>query len=318
MRKKVIMDCDAGVDDALALILGFHSSELEIEAITAVNGNVPVNLVVQNIKKVLSLIRQRRKPVIAAGADRPLSGHAVYAHHVHGESGLGNANILLKDAESWWQEASSPAPQLIPSIARSYPDEITLIATAPLTNLALALRHDPQGMAKLKEVVVMGGAVRTKGNVTPFAEFNIFVDPLAAREVFESELPITLVPLDVTHQVFLTPRIIEEEIRILNDRFSQFLIDATGYDSGSSTFQDGAPLFYLHDPLAVGVAADRQLVRAERMSLRVETGEGDHSGQTVESKGGGRKIDVCLSVDSKNFLEVFLSRLCSPKHCRPD
>ena len=308
MGKKVIIDCDVGVDDALALILAFHSPELEVKAVTGGNGNVPLDLVFKNIKKVLSLIRPLEKPVIAKGADRPLLGRSVYARSVHGESGLGEAKIEIREGEAWWEDFTGGADRLITKIACQYPGEVTLIATGPLTNVALGLQRDPEGMKKLKEIVSMGGAVRTRGNVTPYAEFNIYSDPLAARIVFESGAPVTLVALDVTHQVFLTSQIIEERVKPYSNPFSNFLIEAVGYDSVGHRFRRGSEVAYLHDPLAVGVVIDPKLVKKESPPIHVETGEGDRFGQTLESQEG-KPIEVCLEVDARRFLELFLSRL---------
>jgi purine nucleosidase len=305
--KQVLIDCDVGVDDALALILAFHSPELEVKAVTGVNGNVPLNQVFENIQKVLSLIRPQHKPLIAKGADQPLKGKTIYAHSVHGKSGLGEAEIELKEGEEWWKIFPAPANELITKMAHKYPNELTLIATAPLTNLALALQTDPEGMRKLKEVVIMGGAVRTKGNITPYAEFNIFSDPLAAKIVFESGLPITLVPLDVTHQVSLTSQFIEERVNPLKNAFSQFVIAATGYNLATHQFLRGEAI-YLHDPLAVGVVINPDLVRKKKLSLHVETQAGEYYGHISEPKEGSR-IEVCLEVEAKGFLDLFLSRL---------
>jgi inosine-uridine nucleoside N-ribohydrolase len=307
MVKIAIIDCDVGVDDALALILAFHSSELEVKAITGVNGNVPVNQVFDNIQKVLTLIHPQHMPLIAGGADRPLKGQTVYAYSVHGEDGLGGARIEGREGKKWWQIFPGRADELITKTARKYPNDLTLVATGPLTNLALAVQKDLEGMRKLKEVVVMGGTIRTKGNITPYAEFNIFVDPLAAKIVFESGLPITLVPLDITHQVFLTSQLIEERVKPINNSFSQFVTEATGYDSLTHRFRTGE-FFYLHDPLAVGVTINPDLVKRERLPIRVETREGEHLGQTSEF-AGSPSIEVCLEVDTKKFLELFLSRL---------
>jgi purine nucleosidase len=307
MVKKVTIDCDAGVDDAFALILAFHSPDLEVKAVTGVNGNVPLNQVFENIQKVVSLIRPLHKPLIAKGADQPLKGKTIYAHSVHGKSGLGETKIELKEGEEWWKISPDLADELIPKMARQYPYELTLIATGPLTNLALALQRDRAGMKKLKEVVIMGGAVRTKGNITLYAEFNIFSDPVAAKIVFESGLRITLVPLDVTHQVFLTSRWMEDSIRPLNNRFSKFVIEATGYDLVTQRFPN-KEVVYLHDPLAVGAVISPDLVRKERLSLTVETQEGEYYGHISEVREGS-KIDVCLEADAKGFLDLFLSRL---------
>jgi purine nucleosidase len=306
--KKVIIDCDVGVDDALALILAFHSSELEVMAVTGVNGNVPLDQVFENIQKVLYLIHPQHKPLIAKGADRPLKGKSVYAHSVHGKDGLGGAKIDRKERETGWQIYPGRADELITKMAHQYPHELTLIATGPLTNLALGLQKDLEGMRKLKEVVIMGGAVRTKGNITSHAEFNIFVDPWAAKIVFDSGLPTSLVPLDVTHQVFLTSQTIEERLKPINNSFSRFVIEAIGYDLNTQRFVRGSELIYLHDPLAVGVVIDPNLVKKERLSLDVKTQEGEYYGQISEIKEGP-KVEVCLEVDAEKFLTLFISRL---------
>ncbi|RPJ04405.1 MAG: nucleoside hydrolase, partial [Deltaproteobacteria bacterium] len=149
---------------------------------------------------------------------------------------------------------------------------------------------------------------RTKGNITPHAEFNIYSDPLAARIVFESGIPVTLVPLDATHQVFLTSSIIEERVMPLGAPFSDFVAAALGYDSVAHRFGRGSEVAYLHDPLAVGAVIDPSLVKKERLPIHVETGEGNRFGQTLESQEGN-PLEVCLEADSKGFLELFLSRL---------
>ncbi|MBP1712677.1 MAG: Inosine/uridine-preferring nucleoside hydrolase [Deltaproteobacteria bacterium] len=210
MARKVIIDCDVGVDDALALILAFHSPEIEVQAVTGVNGNVPLDLVFANIQKVLSLVRPSHKPWIARGADRPLTGQGANAHDVHGGNGLGGAVIRDYGKKEWWKSFPRPAQELICETASANPGAVTLITLGPLTNLALALDHDPEAVKALREIVIMGGAVRTRGNITPHAEFNICVDPLAASRVFSIGLPIRLVPLDVTRQVALTPAVLPD------------------------------------------------------------------------------------------------------------
>jgi purine nucleosidase len=220
---------------------------------------------------------------------------------------LGEANIELKEGEEWWVTAPNHADELIARIARQYPNELTLIATGPLTNLALALQKDPAGMKKLKDVAIMGGAVRTKGNITPYAEFNIFSDPLAAKIVFESGLLITLVPLDVTHRVTLSPQWMEDKIKPLGNPLSKFVIEATGYDTMAEKFRNKQRI-YLHDPLAVGVVINPDLAKKERVAIHVETEEGEHYGQTAEVEEG-LKTDVCLGVDAERFLELFVSAL---------
>lgn len=307
MAKKVIIDCDVGVDDALALILAFHSPELTVEAVTGVNGNVPLERVFENIQKVLALIQAKHKPLIARGADRPLKGNTVHAHSVHGRDGLGGAKIDYKKGEEWWKVYPGPADELILELAHQSPDEATLIAVGPLTNLALAIQKDLKRMKKLKEIVIMGGAVRTRGNTTPYAEFNIFSDPLAAKIVIESGLPVTLFPLDVTHQVFLAPRWMEEQVNPLHTPFSNFVIEVTGYDIETHRFRNRESIF-LHDPLAVAAVIEPKIVKTERLLLHVQTKEGEFYGKITEVKKGP-EINVCLEVDAERFLELFVSRL---------
>jgi purine nucleosidase len=228
---------------------------------------------------------------------------------------LGGAKINQREGEEWWQIFPGRADELITQMARQYPGEITLLAIGPLTNLALGLQKDREGMRQIKELAVMGGAVRVRGNVTPYAEFNIHADPLAAKMVFESGLPITLVPLDVTHQVFLSLRLVEGRVKPFRNSFSQFVVDAIGYNSQEGKFRAGAQAFHLHDPLAVAAIIDPDLVRKVRLAISVEAQEGERYGQTSESAGdgaaGGSKLDVCLGVKSEKFLELFLSRLRS-------
>jgi purine nucleosidase len=268
--------------------------------------------VFQNIQKVLSLIGPHPKPIIARGADRPLRGEPVYAHSFHGDDGLGRARIALKRRRTRWETFSGPADQLFVELARQAPGEVTLIATGPLTNVALGIRRDPEGMRKLREVVIMGGAVRTRGNVTPVAEFNFFVDPLASKIVLESGLPIALVPLDITHRVFLGPQVMEERVKFLENPFARFVIEATGYDFKKRRFRPAAEVYHLryhlHDPLAVGAVIDPAIVRTERLALHVEDREGEQYGRVSETQNSPN-ADVCLKVDSKRFLDLFLSRM---------
>ena len=307
MPKRVLIDCDVGVDDAFALILAFHSPELEVKAVTAVNGNVPLNQVFENIQKVLSLIRPKNNPIIAKGADKPLHGKPLYAHSIHGEDGLGGAKIERKPEDRYWETYPKTAHELIINMVKKYDGELTLIAVGPLTNLALAIKKDLDTLKMLKEIIIMGGAVNTGGNVTPHAEFNIFSDPIAADIVFKSGIPITLVPLDVTHQVNLTPKYMEERLIPIQSPFSKFVTEATGYDLDKHLFRN-RELIHLHDPLAVGVAIDPTIVKKERLVISVETREGEFYGKTSITKEGP-VIEISLDVDSERFLDLFLSRL---------
>ncbi len=193
-----ILDVDPGIDDALALLLAWGSPELDVLALTVVAGNAPLADTARNAARLVAVRRPARLPQIALGAAAPLRRALVTAaRDDHGSDGLG-------DAADWPLVASPPASpsaaETLVGLARAHAERLTLIALGPLTNLALALRLDADAMRRTSRVVMMGGAVDVPGNVTPDAEFNIYVDPDAAREVFDAGRRVDLVPLDATRQ----------------------------------------------------------------------------------------------------------------------
>src|SRR2546426_10720650 len=192
---RIILDTDPGIDDALALFLALASPELQLEAITTVSGNVHVDLTTRNALTLLELAGRTDIPV-ARGCDRPLSRQPVFAEYVHGQNGLGGVEL----PEPQLQPVGQHAVDLIIERVMAAPREITLVPIGPLTNIALALRKEPRIAEHVREVVIMGGALRVPGNVTPEAEFNIYADPHAAHIVFHAGWPIRLVSLDVTNK----------------------------------------------------------------------------------------------------------------------
>ena len=202
---RVIIDTDPGVDDALALLLAMRSPELKIEAITAVAGNVPLDLTLPNALRMVEIAGRTDIPV-AAGARAPLVRRLVTAAYAHGENGLGGAVF----PEPKTKPVAEPAAVLIRQIIRKFPGEVTLLTIGPLTNIATALNADPELAGMVRRLVMMGGSL-SGGNITPAAEFNIYVDPEAARIVFQSGIPVTMVGLDVTRKTSLT----EDHVRQL-------------------------------------------------------------------------------------------------------
>src|SRR2546430_9533091 len=202
---RVIIDTDPGVDDALALLLAMRSPELKIEAITPVAGNVPLELSLPNALRMVEIAGRTDIPV-AVGAKAPLLRRLVTAAYAHGENGLGGAVF----PEPKIKPVAEPAAKFISQIVRKYPGEVTLITIGPLTNIATALNMDSELARMVKSLVMMGGSL-SGGNITPAAEFNVYVDPEAARIVFQSGIPITMVGLDVTRKTSLT----DEHVRIL-------------------------------------------------------------------------------------------------------
>lgn len=322
---RVIIDTDPGIDDALALILAFASPELKVEAITTVAGNVPVIQAARNTCRILDLLEPDLRPPVAAGADAPLKKPLRTAQDYHGEDGLGELSRFKKSDGSlrYADPKSSLARQgaltLIADTIASAPGEITLICLGPLTNLAMAILSSPVEMAKVKEIIVMGGAIQVPGNVTPVSEFNIYVDPHAAAIALTSGLPITLVPLDVTERVMLTEEMVDVIIRRLNNPVTQFVHDITERLLRFERERRGRAAIPLHDPLAVGAVIDRSLVTRRPFHVEVETGEGPAQGITIadrrqikEELKQAPNLQVCMEVNAGRFMALFLERICRP------
>jgi len=322
MPTRVIIDTDPGIDDALALVLALQSPELLVEAITTVSGNVHVDLATRNALTVLSLFPPERRPPVARGAEAPLNRSLRTAAQEHGEDGLG---------ELWRHRAVDGTPRYQPGGAapaamdavtclleciRHFPNELILITLGPLTNVAHALRRDAARMQQLAGVVMMGGAVTVPGNITPAAEFNIYVDPEAAQLVLASGLPLSLVGLDVTERVRLTAEMIDARVRPLGTPLSQFIVDCTAQAIQFSERVERPAGMAMHDPLAVGVAIDPLVVHTERMSVQVETTGELTAGMTLADRRPLRpdlkapaNVSVAVEVDAARFLELFLTRM---------
>jgi inosine-uridine nucleoside N-ribohydrolase len=322
---RVIIDTDPGVDDALALILALQSPELCVDAITTVSGNVDVELATQNALTVLGLFAPERRPLVAKGAERPLARTLYTAAHVHGDDGLGGVSRLRTTTgqprypPASTSLASSDAVTCMLDGIRRAPGELTLIALGPLTNLALAWHRDASLVRQLAGVVIMGGAVTVPGNVTPVAEFNVYVDPEAAQVVFAAGLPLTLIGLDVTERVRLTAEMIDQRLRPLDSPLQQFVVEGTAQTIQFSTRVERPPGMAMHDPLAVGALIDPSIVRTVPLSVQVETKGEFTTGMLVADRRPLRpafkaptNVSVALEVEAGRFLEMFLTRLQQP------
>ncbi len=307
----MIIDTDLGIDDALALLYLLGSAEAQIEAITTVHGNVAVDVATANVLEVLSIAGVEMPPEIARESAGPLSLQCVNATHVHGEDGLGGWTKRGRVAPGTLSEHS--ASELMVQLARRYPGEITLLLIGPATNAALALRADATSFRALKRIVMMGGAVFEPGNVTETAEFNVYADPEAARDVIGCGVPLTMVGLDVTRRVSLTRELLEAQLGDRGDVRAEFLrcIARQGFSFYKNSI--GWEGFYLHDPLAAAVALDTSVVQTRRMKLDIEiTGELTRGMVVAERRPwmkGGENADVCVEVDANRFLELFVERV---------
>ncbi|MDR4890120.1 nucleoside hydrolase [Fredinandcohnia sp. QZ13] len=300
--KKIIFDVDTGIDDAMAIAYAVNSPELEILGLTTSYGNVAVDEATRNTLAVLEKLG-KRIPVFA-GSAKPLirENREGFAKKVHGEDGLGN----VLDFEPAASAETQTAVDFIIEQVKNLPNEVTLIAVGPLTNLALALQKAPEIVEFVSEVVIMGGAVFVPGNATPHAEANIFTDPEAAKIVLSSGLPITLVGLDVTMQTLL-PR---EKVDVWRgSEVGDFFADMVSfYLDFYESANPGIGGCGLHDPLAVGVAIDPSLVKTKYIAVDVIS-EGREDGRTIPVPEGNPKIHVCTEVDAPTFLDHFLKRV---------
>jgi inosine-uridine nucleoside N-ribohydrolase len=303
MPTRVLIDCDPGHDDAMALLLALASPELELAGVTTVAGNQTLGKVTANAIRVLDLVGAVDLPV-AAGADRPLVHPARIAAEVHGETGLDGPDLPPPS------RAPEPlhAVDLMARLLRERP--LTLIPTGPLTNVALLLALHPALAPRIERVVLMGGAA-AEGNVTPAAEFNVWVDPEAAARVFTAGLDVTMVGLDVTHRALLT-RAHAEALRAsgragavvadLHAFYSRFHERVYGFD--------GTPV---HDAMAVAHVIDPRLLTIEHLHVEVDTGPGPSRGRTLVDRwrrtGREPNAHVALDVDAPAFLDLLTRRI---------
>ena len=276
IKKKIIIDTDPGQDDAVALLLALASEELEILGVTCVAGNVPLSLTSENARKILELTRYTEIPVFA-GADRPIKRTLVTAEHVHGKTGI-DGPVLEKPKIKL---QSKEAIEFIIETILSYPkDEITLCTLGPLTNIGLAFQREPRIKTLIKEIIMMGGGFFEGGNITPAAEFNIYVDPEAAAEVLDSGIPIAMLPLDVTHKALTSRSRIESFRKIGNkagiataemlDFFERFDVEKYGSEGGP-----------LHDPNVIVYLLRPDFYEGKYVNVEIELGSDLTRGMTV-------------------------------------
>jgi inosine-uridine nucleoside N-ribohydrolase len=310
MIRPVLIDTDAGVDDALALILALRSPELSVKAITTVAGNVDVRLCTNNVYRILSLLQERDFPLVAEGAKRPLRRPLFTAPEVHGKDGLGNARLPRPS----FQRVRTDAVSLILEMCRRYGRRLSIVALGPLTNLARALKKDSRTFRKVGRIVTMGGAFRVPGNTGPVAEFNYFVDPEAAHVVLNSGLPVTVVPLDVTEQVAVMRQEMVYRAGRRASRAARGILTFTDFYMNYHRRAEGFYGGFLHDPVAVGLAIDPRIVQTRRLHVDVETKGAWTRGMSVADlrrKPGKHEptIDVALRIDRERFLKLFHERI---------
>lgn len=274
MKQKIILDCDPGHDDAIAILLAGHHPQIELLAITTVAGNQSADKTTLNALKVCSLAGLRSLP-IARGMDRPLVRPARHAADIHGKSGLDGPEIPEPEIEP----VNKHAVDLIIELLLNSAGDITLVPTGPLTNIAMAMLREPAIIPKIKAISLMGGSIGL-GNVTPAAEFNIHTDPEAAAIVFACGRPITVSTLEVTHQALATEEVIAR-LRSANRRVAGFAADLLVFFASTYRAVFGFAAPPLHDPCAVAAVIDPTILKAEMMHVEIELSGGWTTGSTV-------------------------------------
>ena len=305
--KRIIIDTDPGIDDALAIVLALASPEVQLEALTVVHGNCPLDRALVNAIGILDVAKAAHIPV-AAGATLPLIRPPYTAEDVHGYTGMGHAKLPPASRLADRQHA---VDMLIERILAE-PGEITVVAIGPLTNLALAIRREPKIVAAMQHLVIMGGSIREGGNMSSSAEFNIYVDPHAAHIVFHAGIPITLVPLDVTRRCRFTFEHVQQ-LAALGTPLANLLADSTRYYIETNLQGGGDGSCALHDPLALAVAFAPDLVTLEDRHVTVDIYSELSLGNTIADMRTqpqhAANMKVAMAVDSKRFVDLFMQRL---------
>lgn len=296
--KKIILDCDPGHDDMMAIILAVASKEIDLLGVTTVAGNQIGEKTYKNALKTLTLIGENGIPV-ARGFNKPIIRELHVAPEIHGVSGLDGANL----PEPEFEGLNMHAVEFIEKTLEEVNEPITLVPVGPLTNIGVFLLKRPDLKGKIEEIVLMGGAFHDS-NVTPASEFNIFVDPEAAKIVFESGIPITMVGLDVTNKALISYEDIDK-LEKKNGKVSSIIAPLLRFfaNANKEIFNfSGAPL---HDPLAVAYVIDKSILTTKFLNVEIETKGELTSGQTVVDYYGvtGKKpnVNVALDLDLEKF-----------------
>jgi inosine-uridine nucleoside N-ribohydrolase len=322
--QKIIIDTDPGVDDAFALLMAMRSRELNILAITAVAGNVPLDFTLPNALRLVEIAGRTDIPV-ASGAASPLIRRLITAAYAHGENGLAGVEFPAPTT----RPVKEPAAVLISRLVRENQGEITIVGLGPLTNLALVLRQEPEVAKMIPRIVLMGGSL-SGGNVTPAAEFNFYADPEAASIVFDSGIPITMVGLDVTSKVALT----QEHIRQLEagrNAASQAAAKIATRIMEIYRQRGSEGGVHMHDPLAMSAVLEPDILTLEDYHVEIETAGNITAGESVGWKHDPMRYSpplraitsdlpvntsaytvnarVATAVDSERFFRLLISRL---------
>ena len=305
--EKVILDCDPGHDDAIAIILAAGSPAVDLLAITTVAGNQTIEKVTRNALAVCEVAGIRSVPV-AAGACRPLVRDQLVAPDIHGESGLDGPVLPVPQRDP---DRRHGVDVIIQTIMTQPAGTVNLVATGPLTNIALAMRREPAIMRRVKRLVLMGGSY-TRGNATPAAEFNILADPEAAAAVFRGDWAVTMVGLDATHQALATAGVVER-IAAVGSELSRFLVDVLSFFAQSYRQAQAFDVPPVHDPVCIAALIDPSIIETTSAFVAVETAGRWTYGMTVTDFGDAYKLahntQVATAIDANRFWDLIIGAI---------
>ena len=302
--RKFIIDTDTASDDAVALVMAVRHPDISVEAITLVAGNVPVEQGIQNALYTLEISGRSDIPVYQ-GCAKPLLRTLGTAQDVHGQDGMGDIGLPL----SRRKPADGHAMDVLIDTIRANAGDITLVTLGPLTNVALALLKVPEIASMVTDCIVMGGLGSGHGNTTPVAEYNIWCDPEAAKIVFESGLPLTMVGWDISWRYAAFSRADADEIRAIGTPLAQFVMDIQGAVDAYAKTETQLVGFDLPDPIAMAVALDPTIAEMSHYHVDITIGDGLHRGQTVVDILGMTEAAPNVQVVTKASREKFLAML---------
>ena len=307
MARKIILDCDPGHDDAVAMLLAHGSPEVELVAVTTVAGNQTLEKVTRNALSVATVIGMQGVP-IAAGCARPLVRKAEVAESIHGDSGMEGPRLREATTEL---EPRHAVDLIVDTVMSHEPGEITLVPTGALTNIGLAARKEPRIVERVREVVLMGGGYH-EGNWSAVAEFNIKIDPEAAHIVFNEPWPVTMVGLDLTHQALATPEV-AEKVRAVGTTPAEFVLELFEFFAASYKDAQGFDYPPVHDPCAVAYVIDPEVVTVRKAPVDIELTGALTLGMTVADFRGRAPTDchtqVAVKLDHPRFWELIVDAL---------
>jgi purine nucleosidase len=308
-KRPIIIDCDPGQDDAIGLFLAMSSpDELDILGVTTVAGNVPLALSERNARQVRDIAARRDVPVYA-GCSKPMVRDLITAEHVHGKTGIDGIDIV---------EPKQPLEELhavdfiVDTLNAAEKESITLVPTGPLTNIGQAFTKDPSILGKVEQIVLMGGAMREGGNISPSAEFNILVDPHAADIVFRCGCPIMVMGLDVTHQVLATPER-RDRIRAIDNEVARATVGMLDFFNRHDTVKYGSMGAPLHDPCTVAWLLKPELFKGKLCNISIETESELTMGNTAvdfwQVTDRPKNATWMHTADADGFYDLLIERL---------